>query len=150
MIDRRRQIVTVALVLLAAAAACGKDYETDETGTYVLRTVGDSTLPFTQYASPDYSSVLLADTLTLDGRGGLTYTSAMRDSRPSAADTTIQYRGTGRYSRRGDLLYYSFTCPPNALCANIPTAYQLVAGGLRTVVIDPRYQVPTSVFERIR
>ena len=151
MIDRRRSLLTVALALLAGAgAACGSDLQTDETGTYVLRTIGDSTVPFAQYSSPGYTSVLLADTLTLDGRGGLASTSVTRDSRPGAADTTVRYMGTGRYARRGDLLYYSFTCPPNALCAYIPTAYRLVAGGLRTVVIDRRYPSPTSVFERIR
>lgn len=148
----RHALARIALVLLAAAGvACSDDpgLIADETGVYVLRTVGDSTLPLVQYTVGGYESVLLADTLALDGRGTYTGTAVYRVTEPGQPPTVSRLVLQDRYTRRGNILSLAFRCPPNALCARPLVGYILVPSGIHTYSLDPQFPQPVSFFERV-
>lgn len=148
----RHTTACVALVLLAAAVACSDSpgLIADEAGTYVLRTVGDSSVPFVQYASNGYESDVLADTLVLDGRGSYTAVYVSRITQPGQESTVQRSVAHETYTRRGNVLSLSFRCPPNALCARPLVGHLLVPEGIRTFSLDEHYPQPVSRFERVR
>lgn len=135
--------------LLVTAGSCADGPGPDAMGTYVLRTVGDSTVPFVRYATGSDRVVLLADTLQLDGRGGSTATLVERDTYAGQPTIVVPTTIQGRYVTHADTVLITFGCPPNAACAVLgPARYLGIAGGMST------YAGPIagmlSVYERIR
>lgn len=145
----RHSVLWIALLLGAAAAACAGDSPPDEAGTYVLRTVGDSTVPFVAVASPLYRQVVVAETLTVDGHGGLVMAHVETDTWPGQPATTYRIVRDGRYRRFADELRYLFNCPPTAACLAAAAEYRLVGGGLKTVNLAAGDTTPVRFFERI-
>lgn len=139
----------VALALVFALAACD-DPAGSERGTYVLRTVGDSTVPFVSYDGGTYRYVEVADTIALDGRGGAREVSVTRTDYTGQPALTNTYATPRRYSMRGDTVDFVFTCPPYAACVLQLAGYELVTGGMATFALDPTRPIAASFFERIR
>jgi len=147
----RFSLARPALFLLTAvSAACADGTGTDEAGTYVLRTVGDSTLPYVAVAEPFLRQIVVAETLTVDGHGGLTMSHVESDTWPGQWPTTIRIVTAGRYRRFGNQVRYVFACPLNALCAVVPSAYRLSGSGLTTVNLVASDTMPVRFYERIR
>ena len=136
-------------ILVAVAAACG-DPAGSERGTYVLRTVGDSTVPFVSYDGGTYRYFEVADTIALDGRGGAREVSVTRTEYTGQSPLTSTYATPRRYSMRGDTVDFVFTCPPDAACVLQLAGYELVTGGMATYALDPTRPITTSFFERVR
>lgn len=147
----RCSLARLAVILLTAAcAACLDGSVRDEAGTYVLRTVGDSTVPFARYQSGDYRIITVADTIVLDGEDGARESSVARIETSTNPGTDYFSNGASRYAMRGDTVEFVFTCPPNAMCASPGVGYKLVAGGMVTFPLDRSNAVATSRFEKIR
>ena len=135
----------------ALAAGCSDGSFGSERGVYVLRTVGDSTVPFVAYdGGGGYRLITLADTIALDGRGGAREVSVSRIETTGQPGTNSSYAAPRRYSMRGDTVEFVFTCPPGAACVQQLAGYELVTGGMATFPLNPGYAVPTSFYERIR
>lgn len=146
----RRLPCLVLPIVLALAAACA-DPAGSERGTYVLRTVGDSTVPFATYDVGTTRSIELGDTISLDGRGGSRESIAWRLESAGQAPSTSSSVTTRRYSMRGDTVEFVFTCPGDAPCLLPLYGYELVAGGIATFPLQPANPANrTSFFERIR
>ena len=148
-LPRPRLLPLLALVTSLAAAACD-DPAGSERGVYVLRTVGDSTVPFVSVNGGTYRFIQLGDTITLDGRGDAREATATRMEYDGSAPSVSAYATTRRYTMRGDTVEFVFVCPPGAACIQQLAGYVLVTGGMATFSLDPRYPVPTSFFERIQ
>lgn len=139
----------VLVALLVSTAACAESSGPEAAGTYVLRTVGDSTVPFVMYASGSDRVVLLADTLELDGRGGSTVSVVERDTYAGQPTVVVPTTIEGRYVTHADTVLITFGCPPNALCAvSGPARYLGIAGGISTH--DGPIAGPLSIYQRIR
>ena len=138
----------VAGVLVAGAAAC-TDGLGDGQGTYVLRTVGDSTVPFVMSVGGGEQIVFLGDTIALDGRGNAVETSVERVDLAGTAPIIVPTTTNRRYVVRGNAVFVQFVCPPNALCAAAgPEKLAFVSGGLATTT-GP-FGLGTAFFERVR
>ena len=145
-----QRLPLLPLVLALVVAAACDDPAGNERGAYVLRTVGDSTLPFVSYDGGTYRYFEIADTIALDGRGGAREVSVTRMESTGQPGQNGVYAATRRYSMRGDTVEFVFTCPPGASCVRQLAGYELVTGGMATFALDPQYPVATSFFERIR
>ena len=140
----------VIAALLGAAAAC-TDSTGSERGTYVLRTVGDSTIPFATYDVGTTRSIELGDTITLDGRGGARESLVWRLESAGQPPSTSSRVTTSRYAMRGDTVAFVLTCPSNAPCLIPVYGYELVSGGMATFPLEAgNPALVTSFFERIR
>ena len=139
----------VLATLVALAVACDAPAGS-ERGVYVLRTVGDSTVPFVSYDGGTYRYFEVADTITLDGRGGAREVGVTRTQYTGQPALTSTYATPRRYSMRGDTVDFVFTCPPGAACVLQLAGYELVTGGMATFALDPTRPIVTSFFERIR
>lgn len=148
---QRFPLLPLALALATVVAAC-EDPAGSERGVYVLRTVGDSTVPFVSFdpGTGSFRQVYVADTITLDGRGNSREASAYRVETPGQPDENRLYVGTTRYRLRGDTVTFVFTCPPGVDCIGPQVGYRLVTGGIATYSLQPANpSIKTSFFERI-
>ncbi len=104
-----RPLLALALgASLAFASACGSDSPTgpkNVPGTYVLRTVGDSPLPFTVPEGRDHVIVINSVTATLNDNN--TYAVAGTGTEDGNASTVINDAGT--YSQSGSTLHFTST-----------------------------------------
>ena len=104
-----RPLLALALgASLAFASACGSDSPTGPKhvpGTYVLRTVGDSPLPFTVPEGRDHVIVINSVTATLNDNN--TYAVAGTGTEDGNASTVINDAGT--YSQSGSTLHFTST-----------------------------------------
>lgn len=137
-----------AVASLAAVAVACADPAGSERGTYVLRTVGDSTVPFVEYEYGGSRTIEIADTISLDGRGGAREVSVSRTESAGQPGLTSVFAAPRRYAMRGDTVAFVYSCPPGAACVNPLVGYELVPGGLATFPLQQG--VPISFFERIR
>lgn len=142
--------LALALTVVVAAVAACDDGAGSERGVYVLRTVGDSTVPFDQYEAGDYRVITVADTIVLDGRGGSRETSVSRIETANQPGTNSSYSAPRRYAMRGDTVEFVYTCPPGAACVLQLAGYELVTGGMATFALYPQYPIAVSFFERVR
>lgn len=146
----RAHLTPIVPLLAAALVACGDGAAGAERGTYVLRTVGDSTIPFVEYAQPGNQTTLVADTIALDGRGGARRVTVLSQEWTGTPPTTYRTAYDVRYSMRRDTVEFVFVCPPGASCVRQLAGYRLTTGGISTFALDPQYPVAVSVFERVR
>ena len=146
---RRFPPLLLALALMAGTAC--DDPAGSERGVYVLRTVGDSTVPYVSYDPGSFRDLVVADTMGLDGRGNLREVSAYRVETPGQPDVNSVYVRRSRYTMHGDTLTFVGTCPPGVDCIGPMVGYTLVSGGIATYSLQPSNpSIKTSFFERIR
>ena len=121
MLTRRSPFLPYAAVCMLAVA-CASSTEPAagaEAGRYVAVTAGGRTLPTVTDTAALEFSVLLADTLDLDGHGGARRAFAIRRARPPVRiDTVYRITADVQYRRLGTRVEVgSFTpCPANAVC----------------------------------
>src|SRR5690348_11205759 len=132
-----RRSSTIALSLAAILVAACSEQSPVERGVYVLRTVGDSTLPFVNYDGGSYRFIALADTMDLDGKGASREVSVTRIETTGAAPSYGAMEVDRRYRMYGDTIVFISGCLSDSTCAAQRAGYKLVSGGLGTFALSP-------------
>jgi hypothetical protein len=149
----RLPFAPLALVALLFAVACN---EADgprvglppgaEAGTYVLRTVNGRGVPAITDSSATEFGVLEADTVTLDGRGGVMRGMSLRRESTVYGTSVARQRFAESYRLNGAAIEIGFfsPCPPNALCIQ----NEMGTVDVRTMTLF-RSGIYTKVYERV-
>ncbi len=99
----------VAAIFLAAFVACGGDSSTNPSesiaGTYTLRTVNGSALPFTFYSDATTKVEVTDDAITINEGGTFTETGHTRTT-TSGRVTTESIVDAGTYTRNGTAITF--------------------------------------------
>jgi hypothetical protein len=127
----RRLAATVLLIAAATLPACGDSTGPGlglgtPTGTYTLRTVNGSQLPFTLEASSTATVVLVGDVLTLQDGGRLTESFTLRITQNSAT-TTETGTASGVWTVTGTAVTLTFDDEGPILSGTL-------SGGVMTIV----------------
>ena len=96
-----------AIALGTVLAACGGDSSTGHSeavnGTFTLRTVNGSNLPFTLLEFPDYKLEITSDVLTLRPDGTFSDVATFRETDAGTVTTPV-VPTTGTYTRSGNTI----------------------------------------------
>ena len=94
----------VALLAFAALAACGGDSSTSPasvTGSYTLRTVNGTPLPYTLIQLGNFKYEITSDVITLNDGGTFTESGADRTTEEDGTVTTSTITDAGTYTLAG-------------------------------------------------
>lgn len=125
----------IALIALAAAAACGSDTSTPSeplveslAGVYTLQTMNGSALPYTIAVSSTTTVIIDSDVLTMTDAGVWSETVLYREVESgTSTNATDEYEGT--WTRTGNALRFSSEGTLFYLGSAAPTTLSLSDGG---------------------
>ncbi len=147
---RRLYVGASVAVIVAACGESTSPVIPAFKGTWVLRTVGDSTVPFTTLSAPGLQLRQVADTMVVDGAGNANFVDVVSQVQTGSPTQTFVSQYTYGYTQRGDSVYFSVPCSPGDMCAPPPQGWFTASGRFQMRIrYDSTTVSATKTFEKV-